>query len=156
MSHSPQETRQIGFFLGIHLTRGDVICLDGDLGAGKTTFSAGVGEGWGAESGLTSPTFVIVHQYERPRDKQTLYHLDAYRLETAGDVESIGFFDILDANAAVLIEWPEKINAWLPPDTLWIRFDMDETNEFSRTLTLQAGGNRSRTLLEALQTKFEK
>lgn len=154
VSHSPQQTRQIGRFLGTLLAKGDVICLDGDLGAGKTTFSIGVGEGWGAESPLTSPTFVIVHQYGREKDKQVLYHLDAYRLESEGDAESIGLYDILDSNGAVLIEWPEKIQHFLPPENLWITFTLDENNDMRRNLTFRAEGKRPLALLHAIQAEF--
>jgi tRNA threonylcarbamoyladenosine biosynthesis protein TsaE len=136
ISDSPEMTRILGYALGQNLQAGDVVCLSGDLGAGKTTFSGGVGQGWGAESPLTSPTFVIVHQHNRPMDKQVLYHLDAYRLEKAGDADSIGLDDILDGTAAVLIEWAERIQSNLPPDCLWISLAMD--GETSRRLTLSA------------------
>lgn len=154
ISTSPEQTRQIGYYLGQLLDAGDVICLDGDLGAGKTTFSAGVGEGWGTEHPLTSPTFVIVQQYDRALDRQVLYHLDAYRLDAEGDAESVGLLDIFDANGAVLIEWPEKIRSWLPDDHLWIHFTIDDNDDSRRMLTLQAAGNRSLMLLDALKAKF--
>lgn len=154
ISSSPEQTRRIGYVLGQHLTTGDIICLDGDLGAGKTTFSAGVGEGWGAEHALTSPTFVIVQQYERAADRQVLFHLDAYRLDTAEDVDSIGLFDILDANGAVLIEWPEKIKSWLPNDFLWITFALDDHDDLKRVLTFNAHGTRAHLLQDTLQAHF--
>ncbi len=154
ISRSPEQTRRIGYVLGQHLTAGDIICLDGDLGAGKTTFSAGVGEGWGAEHALTSPTFVIVQQYERAADRQVLFHLDAYRLDTAADGDSIGLPDILDANSAVLIEWPEKIQSWLPDDFLWITFTLDDSDDLKRVLTLNAHGTRAHALQATLQAQF--
>ncbi|MCU0475179.1 MAG: tRNA (adenosine(37)-N6)-threonylcarbamoyltransferase complex ATPase subunit type 1 TsaE [Anaerolineae bacterium] len=121
ISTSAEQTQRLGARLGALLQPGDVVCLSGEMGAGKTAFAAGVGQGWGAQSPLASPTYTIVHEHHRDADSQRLAHLDCYRLDSAADIDSIGFDDLLESGAALLIEWPEKIEAALPPERLWIR-----------------------------------
>ena len=79
-SRSPDQTRRVGMRLGAMLRSGDVVCLDGDLGSGKTTLVQGVAAGWGSTDAVSSPTFVLVNIYRREDDVR-LAHLDAYRLE---------------------------------------------------------------------------
>src|SRR5882724_1986861 len=79
-SHSVDETVQFGVRLGQRLLGGDVVCLSGDLGAGKTALASGIGKGWGALELVNSPTFVFVHEHRRTDDDVRLYHLDCYRL----------------------------------------------------------------------------
>jgi len=86
ISLSPDQTRRIGLRLGTILEKGDVICLCGELGAGKTTLMQGIAQGWGSGDAVTSPTFVLVNNYRRP-DGAEMYHLDAYRLQDARDAE---------------------------------------------------------------------
>ncbi len=119
ISHSEDQTRRYGAKLGMLLSKGDVICLSGDMGAGKTVFTSGIGVGWGSLYPVTSPTFVLVHEHKREKDRQRLYHLDCYRLENPGDVTSIGFDDLLDSGT-LIIEWPERIETALPSDYLWV------------------------------------
>jgi tRNA threonylcarbamoyladenosine biosynthesis protein TsaE len=111
----------LGARLGAILQPGDVVCLSGEMGAGKTVFSAGVGVGWGALALLTSPTFTLVHEHHREKDRVRLYHLDCYRLKGASDVDSIGYDDLMDGRGVVVIEWPERIMSVLPKDRLWVR-----------------------------------
>src|SRR4026207_1640937 len=85
---SPQQTRQIGLQLGGALQPGDVICLQGDRGAGKTTFMQGLAQGWGSLDSVSSPTFIIVNVY-RGRDEARLFHMDAYRLDSASEAEEL-------------------------------------------------------------------
>jgi tRNA threonylcarbamoyladenosine biosynthesis protein TsaE len=146
ITFSAEETISLGFQLGQQLKAGDVVCLAGDLGAGKTTFAAGVGLGWGAEQPLTSPTYVIVRQYQR--DDAVLYHLDVYRLD--GDVDSIGWDDIFCGDFTVLIEWAETVRDLLPSDALWVTIT-EEDDENARHFHFDAGGVRSSMLLEGLK-----
>lgn len=120
ISHSAEQTRRLGSRLGTLLKPGDVICLSGDMGAGKTVFTAGIGTGWGTKVPVTSPTFNLVHEHRRDRDSLRLYHLDCYRLNSARDTAAIGLDDILEAKGAVVFEWPEHIEAVLPKERLWI------------------------------------
>jgi tRNA threonylcarbamoyladenosine biosynthesis protein TsaE len=145
-SHSAEQTRRLGVRLGTLLQAGDVICLAGDLGAGKTAFAAGIGVGWGAESALTSPTYNLVHEHRRARDAQRLWHLDCYRLNGVEDADSIGLDDIFGGRGAVIIEWPEHIEALLPHERLWIELRVIEQTR--RNFVFEAVGARHQTLLE--------
>ena len=146
ISHSAEQTRRLGVRLGSLLRPGDLICLSGDLGAGKTAFAIGIGEGWGAKVPLTSPTFNLVHEHERAADDQRLFHLDCYRLHGPADAESIGLEDILDGRGAVVIEWPEHIESLLPSERLWIELRIIEQTR--RNFLIEATGQRYETLLE--------
>src|SRR5512140_2132201 len=81
-SRSPDQTRRMGMRLGALLEPGDLICLSGDLGAGKTTLVQGIARGWGSLDSVTSPTFILVNAYRRP-DGQVMHHVDAYRMASA-------------------------------------------------------------------------
>jgi tRNA threonylcarbamoyladenosine biosynthesis protein TsaE len=145
ISHSAAQTVQIGATLGHLLARGDVICLSGDLGAGKTALASGIGRGWGALEPVNSPTFVFVHEHRRRDDDQRLYHVDCYRLSGPDDAESIGIEDVLAGDHPVMIEWPERILPLLPPlrlDILLEPLDEDEGDALRR-LTATASAQRS-------------
>jgi tRNA threonylcarbamoyladenosine biosynthesis protein TsaE len=145
VSTSVTQTERLGIRLGELLEPRDVVCLSGELGAGKTVLVRGVGRGWGAPLRVTSPTFVLVNEYPRPRDGSILYHIDCYRLERAADIGSAGLEDILDDEAAVIIEWPEHIIELLPADRLWITLVYDSPTR--RRLRFSAAGPRSTDLL---------
>lgn len=146
ISHSAAQTRRLGTRLGALLQPGDVVCLAGDLGAGKTAFSAGVGEGWGAKMPLTSPTYNLVHEHEREQDHQILFHLDCYRLHSPAAAESIGLDHILSGAGPVLVEWPEHIEPYLPRERLWIELRIIEPTR--RNFVFEAVGKRYETLLQ--------
>jgi tRNA threonylcarbamoyladenosine biosynthesis protein TsaE len=148
-SHSTQQTRRLGVRLGKLLQAGDIICLSGDMGAGKTVFSSGIGQGWRANYPLTSPTYNLVHQHTRQDDDTILYHLDCYRLSSIADTDSIGIDDILDGHGVVIIEWAERIEEILPNERLWIELRVIE--ETRRSFRLEAEGN----LHERLIRKFK-
>lgn len=140
ISHSAEQTERLGARLGSLLQPGDVICLSGDMGAGKTVFTKGIGKGWGATSAITSPTFNLVHSHKRDQDAQQLYHLDCYRLESADETETIGLDDILDEQGTVVFEWPERIEAALPEDRLWIDLFVIESTR--RNVVFEGCGDR--------------
>ncbi len=150
-THSAAQTRRLGRWLGQHLQAGDVVGLGGDLGTGKTTFAAGLGQGWGIAEPLTSPTYVIVRRYTRPADGLFLHHLDAYRLASADDVESIALEDILDAPGVVVIEWAEHLRQALPQDMLWLTLSASVDDPDARDLLCTANGPRSRALLHSIE-----
>src|SRR5512144_74125 len=87
-SRSPEQTRRLGMRLGTLLQAGDLVCLQGDLGAGKTTLVQGLAQGWGALDGVSSPTFVLVNSYRRP-DSRPLFHFDAYRIVSVEEAEEL-------------------------------------------------------------------
>lgn len=146
VSNTVEQTVRLGVRLGELLEPNDLLCLAGDLGAGKTALARGVGRGWGTSLRVTSPTFTLVNEYPRLQDGRILYHLDCYRLETAVDIETVGIDDILDGAGAVMIEWPERIEPILPKDRLWVHLEYISATR--RSLRLTAAGNRSAQLLE--------
>lgn len=145
VSNGEDQTLRLGVRLGELLQPGDLVCLAGDLGAGKTAVARGVGRGWGSSLRVTSPTFTIVNEYPRLHDGRVLYHMDCYRLQSEADVLTTGFEDILDSDGAIMIEWPERVVKWLPEDRLWI--DLDYVSETRRRLHIRATGDRSQQLL---------
>jgi len=145
VSHSAEQTQRLGVRLGELLRSGDLVCLSGDLGTGKTTFAAGVGRGWGALQPVTSPTFILVNEYPRPGDGLTLYHVDCYRVENAREALDFGLAEILDSAGAVLIEWAERIQSALPRERLWIA--LRHVGETKRGLMFMASGARYERLL---------
>ncbi|MBI1258146.1 MAG: tRNA (adenosine(37)-N6)-threonylcarbamoyltransferase complex ATPase subunit type 1 TsaE [Chloroflexi bacterium] len=146
ISHSAEQTRRLGVRLGTLLEAGDIICLSGDLGAGKTAFAGGIGAGWGAHEPLTSPTFNLVHEHERDRDGQLLFHLDCYRLQGVEDADTIDIEGILSGRGPVVVEWPEHIEAALPRERLWIELRVIEPTR--RNFVFEATGKRYETLLD--------
>lgn len=146
VSSSPQTTRQLGQALGALLQPGDCICLQGDLGAGKTTFVQGIAAGWGARDEVSSPTFVVVNVYRGTEDRK-LFHLDTYRIESPAEAEELDLDSML-TQGPLLIEWPERIRPVLPAETLWVTLEhLDETH---RQLAFRASGERPRQLLHQL------
>ena len=111
-SLSPDQTRRIGARLGNRLECGDLVCLQGDLGAGKTTLVQGMAQGWGSLDGVTSPTFVLVNEYRRP-DGGLMFHLDAYRLDSVLEAEELDI-DRMVGEGALVVEWPERVRSALP------------------------------------------
>lgn len=118
-SRSPEQTRRLGIRLGSLLREGDLVCLTGDLGAGKTTLVQGMAQGWGSLDPVSSPTFVLCNQYRRP-DGIILNHLDAYRLKDACEAEDLDLDLMLDGGALV-VEWAERIQQVLPAERLAVK-----------------------------------
>jgi tRNA threonylcarbamoyladenosine biosynthesis protein TsaE len=117
---NPEATIAHGRTFAAQLRAGDVIALNGDLGAGKTHFVKGLAAGLGATAAVTSPTFTLIHEYLGGR--LPLFHFDLYRLESEDDLLRIGLDDYLDSGGVLAIEWAEKFPALLPPHTRWLRF----------------------------------
>ena len=151
ISRNAEQSLRIGQRLGQLLAPGDVVCLHGSLGAGKTTLTRGIGQGWESTSRVTSPTYTLVNIYQRSSDTQKLYHVDAYRLENPDDLDSVGFEDIFEGKDVIIIEWPERLQTILPSEYLNVYLDDDETDIDRRVLTLEAVGERYNPLLDALR-----
>jgi tRNA threonylcarbamoyladenosine biosynthesis protein TsaE len=147
ISHSPDQTRRLGSRLGALLQPGDVVCLSGDLGTGKTVFANGVGAGWGSIDPMISPTYTIVHEHRRDSDNLRLQHLDCYRLRGPEDANSIAFDDLVDDSISILlIEWPERVLSILPEERLWIQMrSLDPTH---RRINLSPIGARYLELVQ--------
>lgn len=141
-----EETIEIGRRLGAILAAGDVVALIGALGAGKTQLVKGVAAGLGVHDTrrVSSPTFVIVHEYE---GSVRLFHVDAYRLRGAAELEAVGFEEFA-GRGAVIVEWAENVRPVLPTDRLDVVMEL--TGETDRLLTLRAGGPVSGRLIEGL------
>ncbi|GAB4572457.1 MAG: tRNA (adenosine(37)-N6)-threonylcarbamoyltransferase complex ATPase subunit type 1 TsaE [Anaerolineae bacterium] len=151
ISHSVDQTSRLGFRLGELLRPGDVICLYGELGAGKTAFARGLGKGWGAVPAVTSPTFVLVHEHTRAVDDLRLYHVDAYRLADADEALTFGLDEMfLDPNP-LLIEWPERVAELLPAERLDVYLTFQSAER--RQITFEAHGDSMLTLLDAFRRR---
>lgn len=146
-SRSPEQTRRVGMRLGALLQRGDVICLEGDLGAGKTTLVQGMAAGWGSNDAVSSPTFVLVNVYRHP-DGQRMAHLDAYRLSGSAEAMDLDL-DFLLAEGPMVVEWSQKIMDSLPDECLLLQ--MDWLQEEHRRMKFTATGKRYESLLSTLQ-----
>lgn len=140
-SGSPEFTSSLGEILGKMVKRGDVFCLEGELGSGKTCFVGGLAKGLGIEE-IYSPSFIIVavHQGKIP-----LYHIDLYRIEEG--VELLGLEEYLYGDGVCAIEWAEKMKGLLPPEHLWVRIEYK--NE-GREITFLPRGERYVKLLKEL------
>lgn len=148
-SRSADQTRRLGMRLGSLLQKGDLICLSGELGSGKTTLVQGIAQGWGSLDPVSSPTFVIVNVYRRP-DGQNLNHLDAYRLQSAADALELDI-DMLLEQGALVVEWPERIDGALPEEQLLIqlRWISDE----QRGMVFLPRGERYQALVEEFRRR---
>lgn len=131
--------------LGQLIQPGDLFCLHGEMGAGKTTFTSGIGRGWGAIETVTSPTYVLVNEYHHPNGN-ALHHIDCYRLADTLDIESTGLEERLESNVALIIEWPEFLLSYLPDERLFI--EMLYEDEEKRRIRMHATGERYEKLLE--------
>jgi tRNA threonylcarbamoyladenosine biosynthesis protein TsaE len=137
ISHSPAETQSLGESWGRAVKRGSVIALSGDLGAGKTELVKGIACGLGAMSRVHSPTFTLVNEYGGGRLR--LFHLDLYRLETAGQIVSAGLEEFLQPDVVTVIEWAEK---WprvesrkSSAENNWLRVNIEIAGEMERKIT---------------------
>ena len=146
-SRSPEQTRRVGMRLGGALQTGDVICLQGDLGAGKTTFVQGLAQGWGSMDSVSSPTFILVNEYRRA-DQSQLFHMDAYRLDSTPEAEELDLDSMLAAGA-LIIEWPERMDGLVPAERLWVQ--LEYVDEEEREMKFKASGERYDELLEVIR-----
>lgn len=143
VSHSVDETQALGAELGRILKAGDVIGLQGDLGAGKTNFVQGIARGLDVTEDVNSPTFILANEYYT--GGLPLYHIDAYRVENAAEADAFGLDDYLNGDGVTVIEWAERVRAALPHDILWIEFEYRD--EITRGLRFTATGKTSARLL---------
>ena len=146
-SRSPEQTRRIGMRLGGVLEPSDLVCLQGELGAGKTTLVQGMAQGWGSLDPVTSPTFVLVNEYQRA-DGSRLFHMDAYRLESEAEAAELDV-DWMLAEGALVVEWPERVGGILPGQALSI--SLEPIAEEQRQMRFNAHGERYDRILAQLQ-----
>jgi len=122
-SNSPEETFEIGVKLGLKAQSGQVICLIGDLGVGKTVFTKGFAKGLGVEEHVTSPTFTIVNEYDDGR--LPFYHFDVYRIEDPYEMEEIGYEEYFYGEGVTFVEWANLIEDLIPPNSMRITIAKD-------------------------------
>lgn len=136
ISHSPAETQAFAQKVAQRLHAGDVIAYRGGLGVGKTCFTRGLAEGLGCRADeVSSPTFALVNEYDGGR--LPLVHFDMYRIEGFEDLYSTGFFDYLEQQAVLAIEWSENIEQELPQGTIWI--GLERIDDDTRRITVEGG-----------------
>ena len=143
-SHSAEETRRIGTRLGQELRGGDVLGISGELGSGKTCLVQGIARGLEVDPAIpiTSPTFTLVGEYP---GRVPLRHADFFRVESYARLEDAGFDDLLDSDAVLVVEWPERFPEVLPAERLEIRIAL--VSESERRLCLEGKGVRARELV---------
>lgn len=124
-TQSPAETMLLGELIGRSLGPGDVVALEGELGAGKTVLTKGIARGLGVQEEPSSPTFVIMQEYE---GRCALYHYDLYRLAGARDLEGIGYEDFFYGGGVCVVEWADKAAGLLPAGTVYVHIDLPGTD----------------------------
>ncbi len=136
LSMTEEETKNIGVMLGAEARKGDIICLSGDLSAGKTHLTKGIAIGLQIEEEIISPTFSIVNSYDNGRLK--LHHFDVYRLEDPSEIENIGYEDYFFGDGVCVIEWPEMIKDYIPKDAIWVNLSKNlEKGENARNIEIE-------------------
>lgn len=111
---SPKETFELGRKIGLEAKAGEIICLDGDLGVGKTVFTQGFAKGLGIDEAVNSPTFTIIQEYDEGR--LPLYHFDVYRIGNPEEMYEIGYEDYFYGQGVCLIEWAKLIEELIPDE----------------------------------------
>ncbi len=132
ITHSPAETEAVGEALAKTLRPGTVLAFRGDLGAGKTAFTRGLGRGLGCTERVTSPTYTIVNEYTSGR--LPLFHFDMYRLRSSEDLFDIGWEDYLERGGVCAVEWSENVADALD-GAIWIT--IEKTGDDSRKITIE-------------------
>ena len=135
-TESVEDTQNLGRHIGAFMAASqDPICLAlvGDMGAGKTHFSQGIGAGFGVEEEMTSPTFSLMNTYSV--GPKVLYHFDLYRLEDTEELDTIGFYEYTEDQMA-LVEWADKFPEEMPEEALWIY--IDKTDDRTRTFRIES------------------
>lgn len=143
ISSQPEETIEFARRMAKQLRPKDVIALEGDLGAGKTTFTKGLAQGLEIRKTVNSPTFTIIKEYN---GIMPLYHMDVYRLEDSD--EDLGFDEYFDGNGVTVVEWAHYIDEQLPSEILTIRLELGENG--TRLITAVPEGERYKQLCEEL------
>ena len=151
VSHNESETQAIGRAIGLAGRAGDVVGLVGELGAGKTRLVKGIAAGLGVGEGqkVRSPTFVLIREHA---GRLRLFHVDAYRLCGAAELDSLGFEEILSQGGLTVVEWADHVKDALPADRLTLHLII--TGLRSRQISLSCGAGRSRALLERVREEW--
>ena len=148
MTHSPAETAALAELVGQKVHEGTVLCLEGDLGAGKTLFVQSFARTLGVEGEVTSPTFNLMNIYE---GICPIYHFDLYRLESEDELDEIGFYEYTDEpEGIVIIEWADKFPEALPEDYVRIRIERGVDSDTERLFSISCVGEEHEKVLKEL------
>ncbi|MYV05441.1 MULTISPECIES: tRNA (adenosine(37)-N6)-threonylcarbamoyltransferase complex ATPase subunit type 1 TsaE [Furfurilactobacillus] len=147
-----EETQAIGRHLAELVSAGDVILLDGDLGAGKTTLTKGLAAGLGIHRYVKSPTFTIIREYKEGR--LPLYHMDVYRLENGGG-DDLGLDEYFNGQGVSVVEWSQFVKGELPAERLTIHLHRDESNIDRRTLMFDPQGEHYQKMTDKLEAQYD-
>lgn len=145
-----QDTDKIGKIIGGSLKGGTVICLEGDLGAGKTTLTQSIAKGLEIHDYVTSPTFTIIKEYN---GRLNLYHMDAYRLDSEDEMYDLGYDEYINSDGVCIIEWASKIKGLIPKSAINITININYENN-NRELDINGEGEQFNIIKEELQ-KYE-
>jgi tRNA threonylcarbamoyladenosine biosynthesis protein TsaE len=148
LSHSVADTHRLATVVSQLVQPGDLVVLAGDLGAGKTAFTKGLASAIGITDTVTSPTFVLVQEYDGPLP---LAHVDVYRLEHPAELPDLGLDELLDGGRLVVVEWGDTIAAALPQDRLEIHLHRGSTDD-ERDVEIVVQGPRWRARKDRLRT----
>lgn len=149
VSKSFEDTTKLGMLLARYLTTGDIICLTGDLGSGKTAFTQGIGLGLDITDYITSPTFTIINEYYTGRI--SLYHFDVYRLGSSDELLELGCDEYFFGDGVTVIEWADIVSDILPEEKLWITISAGQGEE-ERIISFEAYGNGYESVLKGMES----
>lgn len=145
-TNSPEETKSFGYKLGKLLKSGDILCLNGDLGAGKTTLTQSIAKGLDVEDYVTSPTFTLINEYD---GRYPVYHFDVYRIDDIDEMYDLGFEEYIYSEGVTIIEWANRIEDILPLERLDIT--IKKGKEFDqREIIIEAKGKRYEEIVKEL------
>jgi tRNA threonylcarbamoyladenosine biosynthesis protein TsaE len=147
VSKSAEQTYKLGEALGKTLQQGDIICLTGDLGAGKTAFTKGIGAGLDIQEFITSPTYTIINEYD---GRIPLFHFDVYRLEGVEEMYELGYEEYFFGDGAVVVEWADIVQDIIPQERLWVTI-LRGKEEDSREIIFDASGERYQNMIKELE-----
>lgn len=147
ISKNPDNTKNIGKKIGSLLRKGDLVALNGDLGAGKTCLVQGIAIGMDCNQKVSSPSFSIIKEYTA---RLPIYHFDLYRLNRAEEIEELGYEDYFYGNGIALIEWAAKIENYLPAEYLLVEIQLED-EFFTRKIIFKPKGKRFNRLVEELK-----
>lgn len=150
ISESKKDTLNLGKIISKNLKAGDIICLYGNLGAGKTVLAKGLAHNLGIkEDKVISPTFVLIRQYQ---GKLPIYHFDLYRLKDSQEISDLGYEEYFYGNGLSVIEWPDRLGCLLPKE--FLKIELKVISENKREIKLSAFGKRYTDLLRGLNANI--
>lgn len=145
ITNNSEETIELGYKIGLLLKEKDVVLLDGDLSAGKTTITKGIGKALGITRVINSPTFTIVKSYQGTNTK--LYHMDLYRLDGLGN--DFDLYEYFEGDGVCIVEWPYQVSELLPTD--YLKIIIKRLSESKREISIEAKGKRYEELLGEIE-----